>query len=100
MPGLTTIKDEEDLIAKSFAADIQAAVKDKNIDLIAQYLQSAVDFSAIKSAYQENYGKDVGKEIQQAFNKKEEQITVITFLLKQTKLLTDNTKTSEVGSAS
>ncbi|MFW5443930.1 MAG: hypothetical protein ACKE51_06465, partial [Methylococcaceae bacterium] len=95
--GLATIEDEEDLIAKSFAANILAATKNKKIDLMLQYLQSAVDYSAIKSAYQENYGKDVGTDIKQAFSA-DEQTNVISFLLKQAKLVSpDDGQETTVG---
>lgn len=88
MEGTITFEEEEGMIAKSFAANIFAAIESNNTDVIVQLLQSAVDYSAVKAAYQVNYKGDVGEAIREAFTRKEE-VDVIDYLLLKTKLIED-----------
>lgn len=89
-PGKVTFNDEDDLVNKSFAADILSAAQSRDIDFMVQLLQSAVDYCAVKAAFQENYGKEPGKFIQECFADNY-QIEVIEFLLLETQLIEDST---------
>lgn len=89
--GTVTYENEEDLFAKSMAADLHAAIKGKHSNIMMRLLQSMADFAVVKSAYQENYGSDLGSSIKNAFNGAHER-DVVQFLLIGNKLLSDSNK--------
>lgn len=82
--GEITYADEDDLIARSFAANIKAAIDEGSEPLILQYLQAAVDFAAVKAVYQENYADEPGPLIKKAFTENDD---VIEYLLVRSGLM-------------
>ena len=79
-----TYADEDDLIARTFAANIKAAIEKGDEDLILLYLQSAVDFASVKAVYQESYGDEPGPLIKGKFTENDD---VIEYLLVRSGLM-------------
>lgn len=92
LEGEITYADEGDLMAKSHAANMHAAIKGADMESLMCLLQSAVDFSAVRAAYQENYKGDAGEAIRGAFSS-DTQKDVVDFLLVKTGLADDGTLT-------
>lgn len=82
LEGKVTYDDEDDLIARHYAADIRAAAQTPGLDRMLLYLQSAVDFVAVNRVYQESYGTDAGKEVLAAFKGDEDEDVIELYLLK------------------
>ena len=83
-PGKVTYADEDDLIARCFAANIKGAIDASAEDLLLRYLQSPVDFAAVKAVYEESYGGDPGPLIKDTFSEHDD---VIEYLLVKTGLM-------------
>lgn len=82
LEGCVTYDDEEELLGRHYAADIRAAAQTPDLDRMLLYLQSAVDFSAVKKMYRQSYGTDPGKDILNAFNGDEDGDVIELFLAK------------------
>jgi len=88
LEGEVSYADEEDLIAKSLAANIYATIEGGDMECLLGLLQSAVDFSAVGAVYEKNYKSAISEAIRGAFSagaKKD----VVDFLLVKTGLADD-----------
>lgn len=74
LDGKVTYEDEDDLIARSFAANMNASLSKENHALMIQLLQSAVDFEAVDSVFASIYGDRLGDRIKEVFAQGEHRI--------------------------
>lgn len=89
LKGEVTYANEEDLIAKSLAANIHGAIERIDMESLLGLMQSAVDFKTVGQAYQTNYNAELTEAMRDAFNT-ETQKDAVNFLLLKTGLMNDS----------
>jgi len=88
LEGEMTYTNEEDLIAKSLAANIHGAIEGVDMESLLGLMQSAVDFKTVGQAYKTNYNVQLTEAMRDAFNAEIQKDTV-NFLLLKTGLMDD-----------
>ncbi|WP_300672773.1 type VI secretion system tube protein TssD [Desulfoluna sp.] len=88
LAGYISYEDEGDLIAKSLAANIQAAIQGGDMESLLSLMQSAVDFKTVGAAYKANYKGELSEDIRGAFDSGVQK-DVVDFLLVKTGLADD-----------